>query len=238
MSLKQTIQRAISAWEREDYETALATFREVLAQNPNFADVRNKAGLCLAMLGDMEGALAEFDAALRLNSGYAEAHLNRGIVLNELGKHEEAQQAFSRAGKLDTRDGTSFPSDVGNQIAITHAKLGDLYLVANRPAEAAQQFEAAIRVRPRFLDIRTKLAEALMEIGESDRAKEELEHILEKNPRMTSARLRLGVLLQRMGDTRRAIEEWRRAAQEDPQDMRPRAYLQSVGESVDATTPS
>lgn len=236
MSLKQLVQRAISAWEREDYETALATFQQVLARNPRFADLHNKSGLCMAMLGDLEGALGEFDAALALNSGYAEAHLNRGIVLNELGNHEAAQEAFERAGKLDTRDGTAFPSDVGNQIAVTHAKLGDLYLVANRPAEAAQQYDAAIRVRPRFLDIRTKLAEALMEVGDSDRARSELEHILEKNPRFTGARIRLGVVFQRMGDTDRAIEEWKQAAKDDPSDMRPRAYLLSVGAIPESDT--
>src|SRR4051812_31059735 len=137
MSLKNTIQRAISAWEREDYENALATFREVLVENPRFADVHNKAGRCLGMLRGLEGGLVEFDAALALNCGYAEAHLNRGIVLNELGKHDEAQEAFSKSGKLDTRDGNAFPSDLGNQIAITHAKLGDFYLIANRPADAA-----------------------------------------------------------------------------------------------------
>jgi tetratricopeptide (TPR) repeat protein len=232
VTLKQTIQRGISAWEREDYESALAAFREVLAVNPKFADLHNKCGLCLAMMDDQGGALAEFDAALAINDSYAEAHLNRGIVLNELGRNDEAVQAFARAGKLDTRDGT-IPSDVGNQLAVLHAKLGDLYIVANHPGEAAQHYEAAIKVRPRFLDIRGKLAEALMEIGEADRAKEELEHILERNPRMTGARLRLGVLLQRMGDTRRAVEEWRRAAQDNPDDMRPRAYLQTVGEGVD-----
>lgn len=229
MSLKSTIQRAISAWEREDYESALATFREVLAENPGFADIRNKAGLCLAMLGDFEGSLVEFEAALGLNPGYAEAHLNRGIVLNELGKHEEAQEAFDQAGKLDARDGSTYPSDVGNQIAIAHAKLGDLYLVANRPIEAAQQYEAAVRVRPRFLDVRTKLAEALLEMGETVRARDELQHIIDANPRFSGARIRLGVVFHRLGDTERAVAEWRRAAVDDPDDMRPRAYLASVG---------
>jgi tetratricopeptide (TPR) repeat protein len=229
VSLKQLVQRGVSAWEREDYETALLTFREVLGQNPKFADLHNKSGLCLAMLGDLEGALKEFDAALALNHAYAEAHLNRGIVLNELGRHEAAQEAFEEAGKLDTRDGNAFPSDVGNQIAVTHAKLGDLYLVANRPAEAAQQYDAAIRVRPRFLDIRSKLAEALMEVGDAARAKDELEHILENNPHFTGARIRLGVVFQRMGETAKAIEAWKLAAKDDPTDMRPRAYLLSVG---------
>ena len=236
MSFKQTIQRAVSAWEREDYETALATFREVLARNPRFADIQNKAGLCMAMLGDLEGALAAFDAAIALNAGYAEAHLNRGIVLNELGRHEEAQRAFARAGQLYTRDGTGFPSDVGNQLAITHAKLGDLYLVGNCPAEAAQQYDAALRVRPRFLDIRTKLAEALMEVGEPERARSELEKILERNPGVTSERIRLGGVCQRPGETARAIAEWKQAAQDDPRDMRPRACLLSVGATSDGAS--
>ena len=133
VSLNQLIQRGISAWEREDYETALATFREVLDENPGFADIQNKAGLCMAMLGDVEGALGAFDAALALNPGFAEAHLNRGIMLNELGDHDAGQEAFAKAGELDTRDGTAFPSDVGNQIAVTHAKLGDLYLAPTTP---------------------------------------------------------------------------------------------------------
>jgi tetratricopeptide (TPR) repeat protein len=229
MSIKSVVQRGISAWEREDYEAALATFREVLAKNPGFADLHNKAGLCLAMLGDYEAALVEFDAALALNASYAEAHLNRGIVLNELGKHVEAQESFSRAGRLDTRDGTVYPSDVGNQIAIAHAKLGDLYLVANRPAEAAQQYDAALRVRPRFHDIRSKLAEALMETGDMERARDELEQILEARPSFSGARIRLGAVYQRLGDRERAVAEWRRALRENPEDMRPRAYLISVG---------
>ena len=52
--------------------------------------MHNKAGLCLAMMGEMERALAEFDEALKLNDTYAEAHLNRAIVLNDLGRFEEA----------------------------------------------------------------------------------------------------------------------------------------------------
>ncbi|MFP8875293.1 MAG: tetratricopeptide repeat protein, partial [Myxococcota bacterium] len=150
-------------------------------------------------------------------------HLNRGIILNELGRHEEAQEALGEAGDLDTRDSTTFPSDVGNRIAVTHAQLGDLYLVANRPKEAA------IEVRPRFMDIRTKWAESLIEAGDLDRARVELEVILESRPGFVGARVRLGVVYQRSGDTEGAIREWTRCAADDPKDMRPRAYLASVG---------
>jgi tetratricopeptide (TPR) repeat protein len=226
---RQVLARDISAWERDDFEAALETFLGVLADFPEFADVQNKAGLCHAMLGPQEEALLRFDAALKQNASYAEAHLNRGIILNELGRHEEAQEALGEAGDLDTRDSTTFPSDVGNRIAVTHAQLGDLYLVANRPKEAAEHYEAAIEVRPRFMDIRTKWAESLIEAGDLDRARVELEVILESRPGFVGARVRLGVVYQRSGDTEGAIREWTRCAADDPKDMRPRAYLASVG---------
>lgn len=226
---REVVARGVSAWERDDFESALATFREVLEEHPYFADVHNKAGLCLAMLGRTDEGLEHFEQAIKLNSAYAEAHLNRGIVLNEMGRHDEAQAAFSRAGELDTRDSATFPSDVGNRIAVTHAQLGDLYLVANHPQEAAKHYKAALEIRPRFMDIRSKFAESLIELGDLNRAKEELDTILEARPGFVGARVRLGVVMHRLGDNQAAVREWMRCAADDPEDMRPRAYLISVG---------
>lgn len=223
------VARGVSAWERDDFESALATFREVLKDHPYFADVHNKAGLCLAMMDRPDEALEHFDAALKLNPAYAEAHLNRGIVLNELGRHDEAKAALTRANDLDTRDSRAFPSDVGNRIAVTHAQLGDLYLVANHPEEAARHYETALSVRPRFMDIRSKFAEALIELGDLGRAREELDTVLEARPSFVGARIRLGLVHHRLGDNQAAVVEWTRCAAEDLEDMRPRAYLALVG---------
>ena len=231
---RDIVARGVSAWERDDFESALATFREVLEEHPSFADVHNKAGLCLAMLGRMEEGLEHFEQAIKLNAAYAEAHLNRAIVLNELGRHDEAQAAFSRADELDSRDSATFPSDVGNRIAVTHAQLGDLYLVANHPQEAAKHYKAALEIRPRFMDIRSKFAESLIELGDLHKAKEELDTILEARPNFVGARVRLGVVLHRLGDNQAAVREWMRCASEDPEDMRPRAYLISVGVTLPA----
>ncbi len=227
--VRDTISKGVSAWERDDFEGALTIFFEVLREHPYFADVHNKAGLCLAMLDRPQEALEQFDAALELNTSYGEAHLNRGIILNELGRHEEAQQAFRKAGEIDTRDSRAFPSDVGNRIAVTHAQLGDLYLVANHPQEAARHYEAALAVRPRFMDIRSKFAESLIELGDLERARDELETILDARPNFVGARVRLGVVRHRLGDDEGAVREWTRCAADDPEDMRPRAYLASVG---------
>lgn len=230
---RQIVARGVSAWEREDFESALQTFRRVLEEYPGFADVQNKAGLCLAMLGRLEEALEHFDAALEENPSYAEAHLNRGIILNDLGRHEEAQKAFTKAGELDTRDSEEFPSEAGNRIAVTHAQLGDLYLVAEHPRRAIEHYRAALDIRPRFMDIRSKYAETLIQLGELEQAKQELDVILESRPSFVGARIRLGVVLNRLGDDDQAVAEWRRCLEDDPRDMRARAYLASVEASLD-----
>ncbi|MBT8487612.1 MAG: tetratricopeptide repeat protein [Gemmatimonadetes bacterium] len=225
---RQIVARGVSAWEREDFESALQTFQSVLKDHASFADVQNKAGLCLAMLGRLEEALNHFDAALELNASYAEAHLNRGIILNDLGRHEEAQEAFAKAGEIETRDSRVFPSEVGNRIAVTHAQLGDLYLVADHPSNAIEHYRAALEIRPRFMDIRSKFAETLMELGELEQAREELTLILESRPSFVGARIRLGVVLNRLGEDEEAMKQWKRCLEDDPRDMRARAYLASV----------
>lgn len=235
-TLQQTIKMGVAAWDRDDFEAALEHFRTVIAENPNFADVRNKAGLCEAMMGDAAGALEEFDAALDINEDYAEAHLNKAIVLNELGRFEDAWQSFRRASELDTRDHESFPSDGGNRLAIAHARTGDLYLAADRPMEAAVEYEKALAVRARFADIRTKLAEAYLEVGKLDDAKRELETILESRPEFTGARMRLGVVLHKQGDDDGARAAWERCAEERPDDSRVPAYLTSLHSGEDGAS--
>lgn len=225
---RQVVAEGVSAWERDDFKTALDTFQGVLEEYPHFADVQNKTGLCLAMLGRLEEALEHFDNALGYNSSYAEAHLNRGIVLNDLGRFDEAQAAFDRAGEIDMRDSPAFPSEVGNRLAVTHAQLGDLYLVADHPVDAIEHYGAALSIRPRFMDIRSKFAETLIELGELDRAKRELELILESRPSFVGARVRLGVVHYRLGEEDEATKQWRRCLEDDPRDMRARAYLASV----------
>ncbi len=231
------VARGVSAWERDDFSAALETFLGVLAEHPYFADVHNKAGLCLAMLGRLEEALVHFEKAVTLNASYAEAHLNRAIVLNDLGRHDEAAMAFNRAGELDRRDSPVFPSEVGNRIAVTHAQLGDLYLVANHPERALEHYREALEVRPRFMDIRSKYAEALIELGELDKAKDELTLILDSRPSFVGARIRLGVVLHRLGKDTEAAKQWLKCLEDEPTDMRARAYLASVqGHAEQGTT--
>ena len=227
-SVDQILAMGVSAWEHDEFVEAYEHFGAILKDHPHFADVRNKAGLCLAMMGDLEGALDYFDQALEVNDGYSEAHLNRSVVLNDLGRYDEASEAFQRASTLDIGASRDFPSDLGNQLANAHAKTGDLYLAADRAEEAAREYAAAVTIRPGFLDLRFKLAEAYMDLGRLGDARDHLQAILQFNPDFLGARVRLGALLQRIGDLDGARREWQRCAESDSEDRRIQAYLASL----------
>ncbi len=227
-SVGQSLAFGSAAWEQDDFATAYQHFRAILEDHPNFADVRNRAGLCLAMMGDPESALEQFDEALEINEAFAEAHLNRAIVLNDLGRFDEAAECFHRASALDLRDSRAFPSHMGNQLANAHARTGDLYLAGDRPEKAAVEYAAAVEIRPSFLDLRFKLAEAYMDLDMCAEARTHLEEILALNPYFSGARVRLGALLSRVGDIEGARREWERCAEQNPGDRRIQAYLASL----------
>ena len=234
----QLIQRGRDAYERRDYVAALADFREVVEHHPDFADVRHLMGLCLSFLGQPEGALEQFDRALEENPAYIEAHLNRAITLNELGRYDEAREAFDRAAACERESGGRFPASVSARIANAHNAVGELYMAASAPREAAEQFRKALELRPTYPDIRNRLGDALMQQGDLHGARTEFERALEGNGRFLQGRLNLGLAHFRLGDYPAAREQWEECRAQDPNSPQVRAYLRLLEDTLAGTTRS
>ena len=80
-------------------------------------------------------------------------------------------------------------------------------MAVDRPEEAAGEYATAVGIRPNFLDLRFKLAEAYMDLDMWVDARLHVKEILVKNPAFGGARVRLDALLNRMGDTEGARRE-------------------------------
>ncbi|HLU26661.1 MAG TPA: tetratricopeptide repeat protein [Longimicrobiales bacterium] len=225
MRVDQIMMRGREAFERGDFEAALADFREVLEHRPEYADIWHLAGVCLSLLGYAEEALVEFERALAVNERYVEARLNYAITLNELGRYEEAQAAFEQAGRHEEELGGRFPGVLMARIANAHASLGDLYREAGAHGEAIAQYRAALELRPTYHDIRTKLARVLMDTGDLAGAEAELGVAVEGNPRYLQARLLLGLVYHRRGEVDRAAAEWERCREQNPNHPQVRSFL-------------
>lgn len=231
--IQQLIQRGKNSFEARNYAAALTDFQEVLRRNSKFADIHHFAGLCLSFLGHPDAALVAFSEAVNLNQRYIEAHINRAITLNELGRFEEAQESFALAAEYETQSSGQFPAAVSAKLANAHAHLGDLYLAAGAAVEAAEQYSRALEIRPHFHDIRNRLAEALMHMGELTVAQTELEAVLAGNHRFMAARLNLGLVHYRRGDVVNAKREWEAARDQQPANPQVRAYLAMLDYSAD-----
>lgn len=226
----QLLAQARASFDRRDYVGALSRLQDIVSEHPHFADVRHLMGMCLSFLGQPENALEQFDRALEENDAYIEAHLNRAITLNELGRYDEAKAAFDTAAACESRIGGRFPASVSARLANAHASVGELYMAANAPAEAAGQFRRALELREAFHDIRNRLGEALMQLGRLEEAETEFETALEGNGRFLQARLNLGLVRYRAGDPGGAREHWEEGRSQDPSSPQVRAYLRLLEE--------
>ncbi len=224
-------QQARQAFDRREYQQALDLFLSIAERHPSFADIRHFAGLCRSFLGDAEAALEQFDYALAANPAYVEAHINRALTLNELGRFDEARLAFDLAAHFEQEISGNYPAAVTARLANGHASLGDTYFEAGAAAEAVEQFRRALELRPRFHDIRNKLALGLLQLGETELAASELRAVLESNPRFLGARMNLGLAYYRLGHPDRARREWEASADQDPESPQVRAFLAMLDHS-------
>ncbi|NIR42504.1 MAG: tetratricopeptide repeat protein [Gemmatimonadetes bacterium] len=225
MNTDQLITKGKECLAQNDYVGAISALREAAEREPGYADVRHLLGLALGLAGQPEAALEEFDRALSLNPAYVEAHLNRAITLNDLGRYDEAREAFRLAWDCDHSAGRPFSRSVSARLANMHMELGDLYADLGSYPQAIDQYRSAAQLRADFLDIRTKLARALMESGDLNAARRELDGVLAENSDYVEARVNLGLVFYRAGQHEKAAAEWRACLQRNPDHPKARAFL-------------
>ncbi|CAN5659775.1 hypothetical protein BH23GEM6_BH23GEM6_22760 [soil metagenome] len=230
LSTEQLLDRGRQEFERDRFAEALELLREVTRRQPGYADAHNLLGLCLSLVGETVEALDAFDRAVSLNPRYVEALVNRALTLNDLGRYDEARTSFERAAEADFEEGVGrFPAVLTGRLANKHMELGDLYSLGGALKDAAKQYRRALRLRPRFADIRNRLGRTLLDMGEAPAAIAELEKTLEINPGFVDARINLGLAWYRMGELPRAREEWERCREQLPGSAQVDVYLKLLG---------
>lgn len=218
-------------FQRGDWSLAAGHLEQVIARGAAFADVHHMLGVCYHQLGEFDPAQRSFERALEINPGYVEASLNLAILCNDLGQYEKAQRVYAnaieRASHRERTGSGDEPIDTftRGKIANLHASVGDAYLSARRPADAAAEFRRALDLSPGFIDLRMKLATALRESGEADAAASELRRAVREAPAYVPARVALGLACSAGGKLDDAIEQWEEVLRMDPHHRTAQLYL-------------
>lgn len=219
----ELIARGRAAHDAGAHDIALQVLEEAALREPGYADVHNLCGLAYVALNRPDDAIAAFERAIGLNAQYADAHLNRATALGRQGYPLEAERWRPPDPEVPAMEGDDrYPPMLSAHLANAHSDLGDVYASHGFLREATEQYSRACAIRPRYIDIRNKLARALIDLGILEAAVRELRHALAINPDYADARANLGLALFRSGDAAAAAAEWERclAAQPDTDTVR------------------
>jgi tetratricopeptide (TPR) repeat protein len=178
---------------------ALPLLRDAVKQKPSVARTQRYLGDTLLASNDPVGAAEAYRAALTSDPKLAGAELGLGQALLQQKQLAEAAPHYRQAAVLDpnlksyqleiasallqagARDQAieflqQFPEDAG-----AREQLGRVYLADNKPAEAVEQFQAAVKLSPTAAN-ELALATALIRNKHDDAARPFLERALAAAP--------------------------------------------------------
>jgi Flp pilus assembly protein TadD len=189
---------------RREFAAAIPLLEEALAKVPDRALYANALGRARLGAGDASGAAEAYGQASQLDPTSLHYARDHAYALVTLSRFDEARSAY--AGILE------------RQPANTDAlrDLATLELKTNRPREAAELLRRASAARPRDVEIRQELGQALQDAGELDRAAEVYSGILADMPQAPITRGQLSEVYLKQGDAGRAEAVLRDGLQGSP----------------------
>jgi len=101
--------------------------------------------------------------------------------------------------------------------AVVRVELGNMYMDADRPADAVTWYEEALRITPRDVNVSTDLGVCYHYLGDADRALKQFAHSLSVDPSHLKTMLNMGVV-RAFGkqDLAGAAEVWERLLKMSP----------------------
>ncbi len=212
---------------------AIPLLRDASQQKANEARPKRYLGDSLLATGDFSGAADAYRAALAIDPKLAGAELGLAQSLARAGRLDDALPHYKQAASLDPNlksflleasvafekanrpeDAIAllkqFPEDPG-----AREELGRIYLAANRPADAIEQFQAGIAISPTAAN-KVALATAYLKNNQPDLAKPILEQALAAAPNDYDLRMVVGRIHRDKHDYAAAAQQFVAATQIKP----------------------
>ncbi|MCP5464095.1 MAG: tetratricopeptide repeat protein [Deltaproteobacteria bacterium] len=225
------ISEAKYLFKAQKYQKAEELFKQVVAQKKDFADVYNCLGLIAHEEGRYGEAMKHFKKALKINPRYTEAMLNLSILYNDLGDFQNAKKLVSKSRRDARSTKAAMDPFIRSKLANKHAEVADWYHGVGAYAEAIEEYQKALGLEAKYVDLHTKMAVCLREKGDLKKALDELKKAIRKNTNFPDAHVQLGVTYYALGKKAEARKTWKAAAKKFPKNTAVKMYLRCT-ESV------
>lgn len=225
----ESIQEALALgkqhFEHKRYDEAEHYLRRVIEENPSYADVFNMLGVIAHSHGRFANAVEFFENALERNPRYTEAILNLAVLHNDLGHYEKAKALYAGLrGRKGEKAGGIEPVLRG-KLSNLHANIGDIYRSIGLFGLAVDEYRKALSLNPSYMDIRTKLGQALRENGRPKDSLSQLKEVLKKKSTFNPALIQLGITFYTLGKVREARQAWKKVLGREPKNECAKMYL-------------
>jgi predicted TPR repeat methyltransferase len=196
--------QALALHQAGDSEPAEQLYRQLLATDPNHADVQHLLGILLGQQGRFTEALIPLQAALLLDPASPTFHNSLGNVEKHLGHIEQAIFHYQEALKSPLAS------------SAVHNNLGTLLQRKKEWAEASECYRKALEIRPEYADAHYNLSMVLTEQGQYAEAITHLELTLTHQENHPQAHFHLAQLLLQQQRPEQAIAHCQHRLQIDP----------------------
>jgi len=174
-------------------------YRQVLAANPDQAEVHSNLGAALKAQGKFDEAVAAYRQAIGIKPDYVRAHFNLGNVLKDQGKLDEAVTAYRQA------------INVKPDYVRAHFNLGNALKDEGKLIEAVASYRRAIAIEPDYAEVHSSLGNALKDQGKLEEAVASYQRALTLRPGSAEVHNNLGIVLGNQGKLEEAVASYQRA---------------------------
>jgi arylsulfatase A-like enzyme/Flp pilus assembly protein TadD len=205
VALNEQFNVALEAFSDGRRDEALAAFRALLAERPDFVTARTSAATVLLSAGRAAEAIQLLEAAPGAQATSPEVLAKLGAALRDAGEASAAARAFEKA------------RDTGNRNPELLNDLGVLYARLSRAADARAMFNALLTIDPNAAGTWYNLG--LLDMSQHQAAAAAaFRHAVEADPSYADAWQALGAAVVAR-DRAEAIDAWRRAEALQPRDF-------------------
>lgn len=207
------LQRGIAAAADGDSDTAIACFRQAVAERPGFAVAHANLGLLLMATNRAADAEPHLQAAVDAMPSDAVLANALGVALESQGRFDAAQSRY-RAALAVQPDFVDAHANLGNclrrlgrideaqaqyvralelrpDFALGHYNLGVLLQALPDTARAITHYRRALELRPDYVEALNNLGRCLRSEGRVDEARAAFERVLELRPTQLEAHANL-----------------------------------------------
>ncbi|MGD0225215.1 MAG: tetratricopeptide repeat protein [Terriglobia bacterium] len=190
---------------REKFQEACEAARHALEIDSHSAEAECLLGMAELALGDFDAAGKNLEKALELKPGLIPAHRTLGAFYLKQKRLNDARRQFELVL-------TSHPNDFESLYGV-----GVIFLLGNQPGAALNQFDKALKIKPRDPSLLANLLETQLQLKHEAQAAATLTLLDGQLDKKDPRRMALAAMLVGEGAYQLAIQQLRRLRETQPE---------------------